>query len=88
MLSSLVKFEGHLEGLGLDLGLGSLQAKALRVGDGDGQFQLQFLPASVRRQADLVEARVRDRQPERTQRRRGQRGHLRPCSHCCWSEVQ
>lgn len=41
----------------------SLQAEALRVGDGDDELVLELLPGAVRRQADLVETGVGDRQP-------------------------
>lgn len=46
----------------------SLQAEALGVGDGDGEFVFELLPGSIRRQTDLIEAGVRDRQPAETQR--------------------
>lgn len=49
-----------------------LQAKALRVGDGDGQLVFELLPGPVRRQADLVEAGVGDRQPWGGTQRRSQ----------------
>lgn len=57
-----------LEG-GLEGPCGSLQAEAFGVGDGDGQFSFEFPPAPIGRQTDLVEARVGNRQPVRTQRR-------------------
>lgn len=56
-------------GGGLEGACGSLQAEAFGVGDGDGQFRFEFFPASIGRQTDLVEARVGNRQPVRTQRR-------------------
>ena len=46
----------------------SLQAEALGVGDGDGEFVFELLPGSIRRQTDLIEAGVRDRQPAETER--------------------
>lgn len=50
----------------------SLQAEALRVGDGDGEFVFELLPGSIRRQTDLIETGVRDRQPAETERQRDQ----------------
>lgn len=47
-----------------DVAAVSLQAEALGVGDGDSELVFQLLPGSVRRQTDLIEAGVRDRQPE------------------------
>lgn len=44
----------------------SLQAETLGVGDGDGEFVFELLPGFIRRQTDLVEAGVRDRQPAET----------------------
>ena len=48
----------------------SLQAEALGVGDGDGEFVFELLPGSIRRQTDLIEAGVRDRQPAETESHR------------------
>ncbi len=45
----------------------SLQAEAFGVGDGDGEFVFELLPVSIRRQTDLIEAGVRDRQPAEKQ---------------------
>lgn len=46
---------------------GSLQSKALRVGDGDGKFHFELLSTSIWRQTDLIEASVRNWQPGKTQ---------------------
>lgn len=46
---------------------GSLQSKALRVGDGDGKFHFELLSTLIWRQTDLIEASVRNWQPGKTQ---------------------